>query len=540
MISAAPAPLTDRAGKRPPKRLGELVPLPRFFALFCLLAGMATARPQVMDPDFWWHLRNGSTMLRTGHLIHINPYAFMAAGHHWVLQEWLSEVWMAAATAAAGRLGVVLGYWLITLAMYVTIWLRAATIGRPNGVTIGVGLVLAAITAYPILGPRSQMETYLLIGVTLLVVERQLRHGGRIAWVLPPIFLIWNNLHAGFIMGLILLVAVLASEWLLVGLGMRDSGARRNLIQLSWATLCGAAASLVNPNGPVILVYPFQTQFSNAQQSLIQEWHSPDFHMVVLLPLLFFVVTSAWLVVKARRVPLRDVVVLGLALLVTMQSVRNLVILVVVATPVWITLADSLRARWANGMALKSRARQPLSMLAAEFLLLVTLLGTLGTQIATEATPTLSSTTYVDAFPVCAARWLDLAPTGLRVFNQYGDGGFLAYTVPQDKVFVFGDAALMGPRVLRDYAAIIDLAPTWLRRLNSSGAQVVVFERGNAFVDALQQEPSWHLVYRDKRVEGFERTSLLSRLRLPPNPSPSSARTNAGAACASQAEPLPA
>lgn len=513
---------------------------PQFFAIFCLLAGMATASPKVTDPDFWWHLRNGSTMLRTGHLIHINPYAFMAAGHHWVLQEWLSEVWMAAATAAAGRLGVVLGYWLITLAMYVTIWLRAATIGRPNGVTIGVGLVLAAITAYPILGPRSQMETYLLIGVTLLVVERQLRHGGRIAWILPPIFLIWNNLHAGFIMGLILLVAVLASEWLLVGLGMRDSDARRSLVQLSRATLCGAAASLVNPNGPVILVYPFQTQFSNAQQSLIREWHSPDFHMVVLLPLLFFILTTAWLVVSVRRVSLRDVVILGLSLLVTLQSVRNLVILVVAAAPVWITLADSLRARWANGMGLKSRARQPLPVAAAEFLLLVTMLAALGTQVATEATPALTSTTYVNAFPVCAARWLDLAPTGLRVFNQYGDGGFLAYTVPKDKVFVFGDAALMGPRVLRDYAAIVDLAPTWLRRLNSSGAQVVVFERGNAFVDALQQEPSWRLVYRDKRVEGFERTSLLSRLRLPPNPSASSARTNAGAACASQSEPLPA
>ena len=540
MISAAPVPLIDHAGKPPPRRFCGKVTPPQFFAIFCLLAGMAAAQPQVTDPDFWWHLRNGNTMLQTGHLIHVNPYAFMAAGHHWILQEWLSEVWMAASAAAAGRLGVVIGYWLITLGMLIAIWARATTIRRASGVTIGIGLVLAAITTYPILGPRSQMETYLLIGVTLLVVERQLRHGGRIAWLLPPVFLIWNNLHAGFIMGLILLVAVLASEWLLVGLGMRDSGARRNLTQLSSATLCSAAASLVNPNGPVILIYPFQTQFSNAQQRLIEEWHSPDFHIVVLLPLLFFIVTSAWLIMKVRRVPLRDLVVLGLALLVTLQSVRNLVILVVAATPVWIALADSLCARWASGLGLKLRARQPLPVVGAEFLILVALLGTLGSQVLTEATPSLNSPTYVDTFPVCAAQWLDRAPGGLRVFNEYGAGGFLAYTVPKDKVFVFGDAALMGSRVLRDYAGIVDLTPTWLQRLNSSGAQVVVFERGNAFVDALQQEPSWRLVYRDKRVEGFERTSLLSRLRLPPNPGPSSARTNAGAACASQAEPLPA
>ncbi len=501
---------------------------------------MLAARPQVMDPDFWWHLRNGNTMIRTGHLIHVNPYAFMAAGHHWVLQEWLSEIWMAAAAAAAGRLGVVLGYWLITLGMFITIWARAAAIRSTNGISVGIGLVLAAITAYPILGPRSQMETYLLIGVTLLVVERQLRRGGRIAWILPPIFLAWTNLHAGFIMGLILLLAVLASEWLVTGLGLRTGAQRHHLVQLSWATLGSIAASLVNPNGSVIVAYPFQTQFSSAQQSLIQEWHSPNFHVGVLLPLLAFIVTLAWLIVRYRGLPLRDVVVLGLGLLVTLQSVRNLVILVVVGIPIWIVLAEQLRSDLARRWKLPLRPRQPRPLVLLELVMLSVLAVVLAGQVGTLATPSLDSPTYVGAFPVCAAHWLETAPGGLRVFNQYGDGGFLAYTVPKDKVFVFGDAALMGPRVLRDYAAIVDLSPSWLRRLDGSQAQLVVFERGTAFPDALQREPAWTLVYRDLRVEVFERTKLLGSLRLPPDPSPSTWLGLGAPACASQAVPLPA
>lgn len=524
-------------GRQQPRK-GQLLTLPRFVACFALLAGMLTARPQVMDPDFWWHLRNGDTMLRTGHLIHINPYAFMAAGHHWVLQEWLSEVWMAAAAAGAGRLGVVLGYWFITLGMYIVIWARAAQIRPVNGITVAVGLFLAAITAYPILGPRSQMETYLLIGVTMLVVDRQLRHGGLVAWTLPPIFLLWTNLHAGFIMGLILLAAVLAAEWTMAALGQRAE--HRNLVQLSWAAVCSVAASMVNPNGSVIVIYPFQTQFSNAQQSLIQEWHSPDFHALVLLPLLVMITLLAWLISKYRGLPLRDVVALGLCLLVTLQSVRNLVILVVVGTPILITLLEQQRLQLASRWRLRLRPRQPRPLVALEVIMLAALAAVLIVQVGTLATPSLDSSTYVDAFPVCASRWLESGPAGLRVFNQYGDGGFLADTVPQDKVFVFGDAALMGSRVLRDYADIIDLAPSWLQRLDSSPSQLVLFERGTAFPDALQREPAWTMVYRDRRVEVFERTSLLGTIRLPPNPTAGYWRGRGVAACASQAVPLTA
>ncbi|MHB8313242.1 MAG: hypothetical protein ACYDD0_08090, partial [Candidatus Dormibacteria bacterium] len=170
---------------------------------------------------------------------------------------------------------------------------------------------------------------------------------------------------------------------------------------------------------------------------------------------------------------------------------------------------------------------------------LAALSAVLGIQVATLASPALNSATYVGAFPVCAARWLETAPAGLRIFNQYGDGGFLAYTVPRDKVFVFGDAALMGSRVLREYADIIDLSPSWLRTLDASPSELVLFARGSAFPDALQRQSNWTLVYRDRRVEVFARTSLLSSLHLPPNPSAGDWTGRGIPACAAQANALP-
>lgn len=481
---------------------------------------MLAARPQVTDPDFWWHVRNGNTLIATGHLIQVNPYAFMAVNHHWVMQEWLTEVWMAAAVAAGGRPAVVAVYWFVTLGMLLAIWARAKIIAPVHGATVGLGLVFAALCAYPILGPRPQMESYFLVAVTLLIAERQLRRGGLAALWLGPLFLIWTDLEAGFIIGLIFLAAILAVEAALVVSGRRTVQESRRLMVLGVGTLCAFGASLVNPNGATMLIYPFQTQFSSAQQALIAEWHSPVFSMPVLIPLLLFILSLAVLLVRDRQVPLRDVVVIGLALLVTLQSVRNSVVLLAVATPIWIVTADrSLRRLGSRGAW--GRRRQPRLAVGLEAAYLVGLLAVIGWQVGIEATPALASTTYVNSFPVCAATWLRSAPPGIDIFNQYGDGGFLAYQVPRDKVYVFGDAALMGPTVLRSYAAIVDMSPGWLRTLNSSPSQLVVFERGSAFPDALQRQPSWTLVYRDPRVEAFERTSLLGTLHLPRTPSAS-------------------
>ncbi|MGB9484253.1 MAG: hypothetical protein WCB86_10210, partial [Candidatus Dormiibacterota bacterium] len=126
-----------------PRARRQLLTLPRFLALMGLLAAMTTAHPQVLDPDFWWHLRNGLTLLATNALIHVNPYAFMAVGHHWIMQEWVSELWMGAVSSIGGRMGIVIVYEFITLALLLLIWLRARELGPAHGLSLGIGIVLA-------------------------------------------------------------------------------------------------------------------------------------------------------------------------------------------------------------------------------------------------------------------------------------------------------------------------------------------------------------------------------------------------------------
>ncbi len=493
--------------------------LPRFIAASGVGCALLLAEPAITDPDFWWHLRNGQLLLTLGRLIPTSPYTFTVLTHHWVMQEWLTEVWFAVLTGASGRLGVLVYGDLLMLVLVGAILLRARLMGAGHGLTLGLGALMVGLGAAPIWGPRPQMESYALLAVSLYCVERQLRRGGWSAAWLPPLFLLWTNLEAGFIAGEAVLLVILGVEGWRWWRRWPGATSLRNLRVLAAAAAASVAATLVDPNGAALLLYPFQTQFDTAQQRLIAEWHSPDFHMAVLWPFLFLILSLAVLLARYRRCNGRDALLLLLVTPLAFQSVRQTAVLVVVAVPVWMVGVEILRraiaARWPRRWP---QGPQPRLIRAVEGLMLAMIVALAATQLAAGALPRVRSAVYIARWPVCAALWLRAGPGNLRIFNQYGDGGFLADHLPQDRVFIFGDAALMGNGLLTQYGRTIDLAPGWLRSLDRSRSQLVVYERGTPFALALTHVPQWVTVYQDRRVIVWERRALLGRLRLPPVP----------------------
>src|SRR5689334_9217032 len=49
-------------------------------------------KPDLNDPDIWWHLRNAQYLLQHHQFPRFDMYSFTAAGHPWINHEWLSEV----------------------------------------------------------------------------------------------------------------------------------------------------------------------------------------------------------------------------------------------------------------------------------------------------------------------------------------------------------------------------------------------------------------------------------------------------------------
>jgi hypothetical protein len=491
----------------------------------------------IQDPDFWWHLRSGQLILASKALIATDPFTYTVASHHWTMHEWLTEVGFALMHQVGDLALIVLVLSVITWLGFLCILLRAR-LRRPRLFFLGLGIALATIAGSPIWGPRAQMLTFALSCLLLYIVDRHLQRGGRLVWVLVPLFVLWSNLHSGFIIGLGFLAVVILAEFLGGRLGLPD-GADPSRVKTLVAVLAAcSAASLLNPNGPGILLYALQTQSSPAQQSLIAEWQSPNFHLWEVKAFELLLLSSAALIAINRRIRARDAALAVVTTALALQSVRHIALFVAAVTPIWIEQAQ-LFAQRVRRRAARSRPLPPLRLRAATYAAVIGAIGALyvSDKLVPAMTTTEASATYAKEFPVCAVRWLSSFPRPLRIFNQYGEGGYLAYALSArgDKVFVFGDAALMGDQVLYQYAHVEGVQPDWDAIIRRANTDIVLFDTKTPLSDVMEHSSDWVRVYQDAHNVAFVPAQRYHSLTLPAEPA--SYRT--GDSCAgSPAEPV--
>ena len=207
-------------------------------------------------------------------------FTYTVADHRFVAHEWLSEVIMAALTSASGLAGPSIFFAVVTWLGF----LAAAADPAPRLVPGRRGQPCDRDRRrQPIWGPRTQMITFAFT-VALLLLLRRYRETRDRRWLYdaaPPMFVLWVNLHAGFTIGLVFLYITLVGEFLR-SLESPLRGRRPAAQTTAGGHLVSTLAVAINPNTYRIYLYAAQTQFSSAQQKLIVEWFSPDFHRIEL------------------------------------------------------------------------------------------------------------------------------------------------------------------------------------------------------------------------------------------------------------------
>jgi hypothetical protein len=311
---------------------------------------------------------------------------------------------------------------------------------------------------------------------------------------------LWANLHGGWVIGFAWLGVALISEF--VGwLWDRSNPAHwMHLRFLAIITATSVVAVAATPHFLSLYPYPFQTQGSVAQQRLIVEWFSPDFHEIYVRPFeaMVFVLIAGF---ALRRPSLYEFLLSVLALFLALQSVRNIVLFVAIATPViintysefWKTIARE--RKWNPDVP----PRQLFAITTA--LALVIIAGATLLRITSSINPSKQYEVDRSTYPVAAADWLTTHPdVGTRMYNQYGWGGYLAYRFyPQSnrKVFIFGEAALMGDPLLNRYEDVQTLRSSWKQILDQNQVDYIVYNKGEALANVLTTQPEWQLAYQD-------------------------------------------
>jgi len=460
----------------------------------------------VGDPDFWWHLRIGRWMLDNGRLPSNDIFTFTVPGHLWTDHEYLTEILMWLVYRAAGTAGLSLAFGLLTWAGF---WIVYRQVRRQPWVIVGVGLAIGAIAGSPIWGPRAQMITFFLSCLELYWLHGYLSGRSRAVQWFPLVMVLWANLHGGWVIGFAWLGVALVAE--LIGWAWdRENPAHRAHVRfLAIITAFSVIAVAATPHGLSLYPYPFQTQGSIAQQKLIVEWFSPDFHQVYLRPfeaMIFLVIIGFAL----HRPSIYELLLTLLGLGLALQSVRNVALFVAVATPVMI---NSYSAYWkevsaARGWKLELPPRRVFAIVTA--IVLVVIAGATTLRIADSTSQAKQRSLDQSSYPIAAADWLAAHPeVGTRMYNQYGWGGYLAYRFypdPNRRVFIFGEAALMGDSLLNQYQDVQTLRSDWKQVLDQYQVDYVVYNRGEALANVLATQPDWTLAYQDSVAVIYVRT----------------------------------
>ena len=462
--------------------------LPHFFTIAIFLTMLIAAIQPVTDPDFWWHLPTGDWILSHHGVPRHDLYTFSVSNHRWITHEWLSEV-ILAALYAVGRLplvSLVLG--AVTAAGFLLVYL--AIDRRVNFVIAGLTLALGVAAANPIWGPRIQMITFALSALTYLWVKRFCEGRGRALYLLPLVMLVWVNLHGGFVLGYGILGLALAVEAFRSVIRRPGAMALPRLRAMAVVLAASIAVAILNPNGWDIYLYPFQTGGSAEQQRLIVEWFSPNFQMSQMWAfeaMIFLIIAGLAL---SRRIEPRQLLLLLVGLGLALHSVRNLSFFMLVAVPALADYAQQARERLSLSWPRRVPKTTPLTF-AANVVMIVLMLAIVAVASLPSLLQRVDGKLVARDFPIKAADFLVQHPPPGHMLNVYGWGGYLIFRLeghpPPQPVFIFGDAALDGDQLLRDYDHLQSLGQDQAQLLERYQINWVIFHSNDPIITELRQ-----------------------------------------------------
>ncbi|MBD3369525.1 tetratricopeptide repeat protein [Candidatus Fermentibacteria bacterium] len=477
----------------------------RLLLAFLVLCCALYALTPIHNGNFFWHLRNGEDILRTGEIRTTDPFTHTMKGQRWVQQEWLAEVLFAATWLLLGEAGPVLLKALV-VALAVVFSLLAA---RGRGAS-AAACVLMGVAWLSLSQPRWLVRPHVFsigfFGLYLWLVPRLRSRPVLSLAVFVPLQITWVNTHAGFVMGIFLLALPVVDDLL----GGRLGRAARSALLPFVALLCSG----VHPNGFGSILYLREFLSRPLFRESIWEWWSPfDPRYQPGLPLsrtaivlsLLIAAAVVLIIVRRKRLVRSHVVGIGVLSAASVFAARN-VDFFSLACLAW--LPPLVRGRARRGMAW---------ILLASVLVVPFAYG-----VPREVGPPRQLGARVDwnVYPVGLADYLEDHPELLEatIVNTNEISGYLEYRFGERlPLYMDGRCPLYPQSFYAEYLLLTCLQERTalaeqLQALQARGIDIGLFDRprnpgSSAYL--MSDLPQWLPVYWDSLTVAYARTDFL-------------------------------
>ncbi len=435
----------------------------------------------IANIDLWSHLKAGLDNLSSLAIARSDPYSYLTGGQGWINHEWLAQILF----ALAWRIGQVIGLvllklllGLLTLGIILNNFRLQHVDLLAGGLVLFIGSILLASdfsTVYP------QIFTLPMLALFVSLLLRAEEGNLKLLWAAPPIFLLWANLHGGFLIGVALLLG-----WVVMHLVIQSFDWRK----IVFPTAVSLLATLVTPYG--LSLYQYLLHSSSDARPEIWVWAPLTLTSPFGILYLFLLAVSivALIYSQRHRSPVM-VLLLSVAALMPFVAKRHLSLFAILALMVAGEHIASLlmRSGWMRRQALGvPRWGSFLALFAALGILLLAI-PNLGYITVSQSPP----------YPVQAVQIIKNSQVQGNIATEYNWGGYVIWHLgPGIKVSVDGRReTVYSPEVYEKNLGFLLGLGRWDQLLDDYPTDMVLVNDHTPIYNLMKLKSGWVLIYSD-------------------------------------------
>jgi len=486
--------------------------LPLLVTLFAFLIILGLAIKPVVDPDFWWHLATGRLIWETQSIPQQDSFIYSIPNYPYVYHSWLSYLIMFMVYSIFGLWGASVLYALVITFACVFIY---KSISLKNNY---VGLILlipfAAIIIY-ITGLRPQ--AYSLLGLSILwyLINQTLKLDkvSLSFWVwikqtkfylLFPIFIIWVNIHGGFIWG-ILLIGLFSVINFIIHKDIQE------LIYLVITIIGLGLVTLINPYTYRVYTLALQMSSNPLARELNMDWYplfstkavalTPDYLIIQAVFLLFISVITFSKTSKTIKI------VTWILFISSIYTHRYLLMLSVVIFPYLLLILSQFFQKATQYFSKSNGFTLKIYLLIIPICIVYLILNNLHiTQAAYQYPDQFGYQLVQNIYPYPIVNYFRNNGVPTRLLNDYNYGGYLEWYFPKNQYFADGrmdNFYINEATFLEIYNPLVSAQSGWEDIFKEYDFNGVLLSKKFKLVDELKNNPDWELTLEDENFVFF-------------------------------------
>jgi hypothetical protein len=467
------------------------------------------------DSDTFWHLATGKQIVEQQSIPAEDFFSYTKYGEDWkgAQSGWLMQVLFYKTFQTFGFAGLSL---LLSLFVISSYWVLYRLLDGNYFINAFL-LIVSATAASVFWAARPFILSILLSAIFIYILEiYQNQHKNRL-YFLPLIMILWVNGHGGFIIGFIFIAIYAFSNFIQWIQTKPHYTSFKNWIQSGSSSKFGmlvkygtlsALASLINPGGISILLYPFQNVGVKSAQIFIEEWQSPNFHQTIYWPfaiLLFLIFVSV--ATSAKKISLLDFLLITFWSGMSLWSARNLPQFSLVSVLI-ISRYTSIRLISNTHPQDNTNAPQNNVKITNFINILIALLMGFAVifKVIETTNPQFHTQNIKENYPVDALAFIQHNINKPILLNSYNWGGYIIWAYPQLSVFIDGRADLYKDPMILEWYRLVTAQDGWRETIVEYNIDTILIEPSWP-INLILEEAGWQTVFQDKTSVVWQKLS---------------------------------